>query len=114
MRTENLEIYPKDLPEKLSWKKAMEVCETLGDGWRLPTIDELNEVYTFYCEGFNYVTFKHPYYWSSSDKTLAGILPNYEDISNRFFAFGRHFNSNKDRLEIDKEHRHGVRPVRDL
>ena len=35
------EVYPKDLGEH-NWKDAKKVCEDLGDGWRLPTREELH------------------------------------------------------------------------
>ncbi|MBL0202382.1 MAG: DUF1566 domain-containing protein [Chitinophagaceae bacterium] len=44
-RLGNIEIAEKDFPNKLSWDKAKEACAELGNGWRLPTKDELNEMY---------------------------------------------------------------------
>ena len=37
---EELEWYPEDLPERMSWTAAKEAVEKLGDGWRLPTDKE--------------------------------------------------------------------------
>lgn len=35
--TEELEWYPNDLPESMTWPAAKEAVEKLGEGWRLPT-----------------------------------------------------------------------------
>ena len=40
----NLEVMTKDLGE-MTWDDAMKACADLGDGWRLPTKDELNLLY---------------------------------------------------------------------
>ncbi len=40
-----LEVSYKDLPDKLNWNEANEVCKALGNGWRLPTIEEFKEIY---------------------------------------------------------------------
>ena len=36
----NLEIHPKEFGE-MTWNEAIELVKTLGDGWRLPIIEEL-------------------------------------------------------------------------
>ena len=40
----NLEVMTEDL-EEMSWDDAKKACADLGDGWRLPTKDELNVLY---------------------------------------------------------------------
>ena len=47
--------------EPISWHKAIEYAESLGDGWRLPTRAELIDVCDNNVEGFN-----GSFYWSSS------------------------------------------------
>tara|TARA_Y100000389_G_scaffold80119_1_gene76847 strand:- start:362 stop:751 length:390 start_codon:yes stop_codon:yes gene_type:complete len=42
---EAFEVYPKDLEGRFTWDEAKEACEALGAGWRLPTKEELNEMY---------------------------------------------------------------------
>ena len=37
----NLSVYPQDLKGRYTWNEAMEVCDELGNGWRLPTRVEL-------------------------------------------------------------------------
>ena len=48
----------------MSWADAKKACETLGEGWRLPTKDELNSMYINRNEigGFSPVA-----YWCSSE-----------------------------------------------
>tara|TARA_B110000285_G_scaffold230364_1_gene296832 strand:- start:445 stop:1362 length:918 start_codon:yes stop_codon:yes gene_type:complete len=60
----NLEVMTEDLGE-MKWGEAMDACETLGDGWRLPTKDELNISYKNKEKigGFTDYT-----YWSSTDR----------------------------------------------
>ena len=41
----NLEINPTVLPLLLNWKSSVEKCDELGNGWRLPTKEELNIMY---------------------------------------------------------------------
>lgn len=40
----NLEVMTEDLGE-MKWMDAIKACADLGDGWRLPTKDELNILY---------------------------------------------------------------------
>ena len=60
----NLEISSNDFPSEMNWNNAKEACEALGDGWRLPCINELNILYRNRDKiggltGFNY--------WSSTE-----------------------------------------------
>lgn len=57
------EVYPEDLGD-YNWEDANKVCEDLGDGWRLPTREELHFMW------LNRRTIKgfaNDYYWSSSE-----------------------------------------------
>lgn len=65
------EIYPHDLGYGngtidgiMSWHYAMESCKRLGDGWRLPTKDEL---YLLYKKKENLGILPLHGYWSSSE-----------------------------------------------
>jgi type II secretory pathway pseudopilin PulG len=40
-----LEIAQHDFPETMLLKDAFLACEALGDGWRLPTHIEINDIY---------------------------------------------------------------------
>ena len=76
-----LEVMTKDLG-KMEWDDAMKACADLGDGWRLPTKDELlNILYENKDEIGGFAT---SYYWSSTE---------YDNSS----AWGRSFaNGNRD------------------
>ena len=81
----DFEVYPTDLGE-MSWNEAKEACANLGNGWRLPTKDELNLIY----ENKNVVGgFANYYYWSSTE---AG----FKYAWNQSFLNGLQFNGNKD------------------
>ena len=53
-----------DFPIMLNWQDAKKACEALGNGWRLPTIDELNILYKNkdIIRGFEKFS-----YWSSTE-----------------------------------------------
>ena len=58
----NLEVMTEDLG-KMTWDEAKKACKNLGDGWRLPTKDELNVLY----ENKEKIGgFADHYYWSST------------------------------------------------
>ena len=53
-----------DFPDRLEWVEAKKACESLSKGWRLPTKNELNELYKNKAMiGF----FWDEFYWSSSE-----------------------------------------------
>jgi hypothetical protein len=61
-------------PEKLmNWNEATQYADSLGEGWRLPTIEELISAYEDQVIGFRYEV-----YWSSStydqDVTYAWVV----------------------------------------
>ena len=41
-----IEVAKEDFPEDMEWKDAMSACQKLGSGWRLPSKEELEEMYT--------------------------------------------------------------------
>ena len=61
-QTFKFEVYPEDLGEH-NWEDAKKVCEDLGDGWRLPTREELHLMWLYKksIDGF-----ANDYYWSST------------------------------------------------
>lgn len=59
-----LEVAQKDFPEEINWDDAGMACKVLGDGWRLPTKDELNLMY-LYKDRIG--GFANNNYWSSKD-----------------------------------------------
>jgi hypothetical protein len=60
----NIEVAQYDFPNWMKWDDANEACEALGNGWRLPTKEELNILYQ------NRVViggFTNSLYWSSTE-----------------------------------------------
>jgi len=71
------EVYPKDLGQH-NWEDAKAVCAKLGDGWRLPTREELH---LMWLNRKSIGGFAAACYWSSS-----------EDGSDTAFAWFQIFN----------------------
>ncbi len=44
VKIDDLEVMTKDLG-KMNWEEAKKACKNLGNGWRLPSLDELNLIY---------------------------------------------------------------------
>ena len=59
----SLEVMTEDLGE-MDWDEAKKACADLGDGWRLPTKDELNVLYE---NKDNIGGFAGYAYWSSTE-----------------------------------------------
>jgi hypothetical protein len=93
----NLEVMTEDLG-KMKWDEAMKACADLGDGWRLPTKDDLNVLY----ENKDKIGgFTNLYYWSST-----------EDDS-KFKAWRQGFNIGNQNCGVNKNKRdYYVRAVR--
>ena len=77
------EIAPKSTElEELNWNDAILYCFSLNvdgkTGWRLPTNEELNEIY----ESAN--DFEKDTYWSSTDEIVNGAWCQYFGDGNRF------------------------------
>jgi hypothetical protein len=53
------------------WEDAQKACANLGSGWRLPTQDELDFMFTNKVEicGFSY----SDYYWSSTETSSTSV-----------------------------------------
>ena len=72
---------------------AERACESLGDGWRLPTKDELNILF----KGKDVIGgFKDGPYWSSTEGVAAGDL---QSTWWQNFWTGRQYKLNFNRLE---------------
>ena len=83
----NLEVMTEDLEGSMKWDEALRVCADLGDGWRLPTIEELNTLYQNKDEigGFTVND-----YWSSTEYNMY----NRNDAWRQNFFNGLQYNSN--------------------
>jgi len=79
-QTLEFEVYPKDLGEH-NWEDAKKVCEDLGDGWRLPTREELHLIWLNKesIGGFDTV-----YYWSSSEDGNSNVWVQYFCNGNQY------------------------------
>lgn len=80
----DFKVYPTDLGE-MSWNETKKACADLGDGWRLPTKEELNLIYKNKDEIGG---FADNYYWSSTE---------YNDYYawDQYFLNGRQYYNNK-------------------
>ena len=63
----NLEVMTEDLGH-MSWDDAKKACADLGDGWRLPTKDELNVLYENKDEIGGFAGYP---YWSSTESDFS-------------------------------------------
>lgn len=59
----NLEVAQNDFPKEMKWEDAKKACEKLGEGWSLPTKEELNILYQ---NKDKIGSFKDGYYWSDT------------------------------------------------
>ena len=110
----DLEITQYDFPKKMNWHDAKKACETLGDGWRLPTKDELNSSYFSQIDGvyFNW-------YWSSTlehytmsneylySKAKAALPTLYSKAWLQYFGEGGGY-----QINVNMKYKHSVRAVR--
>jgi len=60
--TLSFEISAKDLHE-MTWDEARQYTLVVGERWRLPTVEELNEMYRLHLKAVGGFQFKN--YWSS-------------------------------------------------
>jgi hypothetical protein len=97
------DIYiPENLRDEFTWEEAQRKCEDLGDGWRLPTKEELNLLHQ---KKDSIGGFSVNHYWSKSEidsmTAWSQYFGNFSDI------YGKQFIQNKkDRLS--------VRPIRKI
>ena len=72
------EFYPEKpeffISNKMNWEAATKACADLGDGWRLPTKEELNLIYQNKDEIGG---FANDYYWSSTEYTSDSAWGQY-------------------------------------
>ena len=69
------EIYVNgsDEPSRMPWDVAKSTCACKGNGWRLPTIGELQTIYG-YKDMFG--NFSREYYWAYEQKMYSGRFYN--------------------------------------
>lgn len=83
--TPHLEVYHKDCEGILNWFKAADFCKNLGEGWRLPTKEELNLLYLHKDKIGGFVEAS---YWSSTEASAY-------DAWRQNFINGNQFNDGK-------------------
>ena len=66
MRVDNILVAQKDFPKQMNWYDANKACTALGNGWRLPTEEELN---TLNKSKVKISGFSNEYYWSSTENS---------------------------------------------
>lgn len=96
----NLIIAQNDFPERMNWEDAKKACQSLGNGWRMPSKDELKILYKNFNKigGFDFVG-----YWSSTESGSEDARVSY--FNDGFFA--GHTSS-------PKRFQYKVRAVKDL
>lgn len=90
----NFEISQKDLPKKLNWLEAHQACQALGNGWRLPTKQEVETI--MYSNKRRINDFLDKHYWSSEEGnselgwifrcTEANEFDGYNPKYNKYFV----------------------------
>ncbi len=80
----NLEVAEKDFPNKMNWQSAKIACEALRNGWRLPTIVELNIMFQ---NKKKIGGFANLYYWSSTEVDFfnAWVQDFYDGFQGHYF-----------------------------
>ena len=78
----NLEVMTEDLGD-MNWDEAKKACKNLGDGWRLPTKDELNLLY----ENKEKIGgFANVFYWSSTEYDDYGAWGQGFSFGNQYYG----------------------------
>jgi len=108
---ETIEVANKDFTNVMNWWDAIKACKKLGNGWRLPSIDELRVIYKqLHTEGMGDLS-THNTDWSSS--TFSGIAKGAETYS-AYDAWDFSFEDAKNDYPNYKENALHVRAVRTL
>jgi hypothetical protein len=100
----NLEIAQNDFNTILTWYYAKEKCKQLGNGWRLPTIEELEILYN---NKDNIGGFDDGYYYSSTLRANEASL-----LAPMTILFGDGFKSRSQYYEQTAFHVRAVRSIR--
>jgi formylglycine-generating enzyme required for sulfatase activity len=95
IRVEQLLVAQNDFANRMDWYDAKKACAALGNGWRLPTMQELYDLYQNRDKIGSFASGSH---WSST-----------EDLNN--YAWGQVF-YNGLQLDFNKSNPNYVRAVR--
>lgn len=83
-----LQVWPEDLGE-MNWDEATQRVKELGPGWRLPTIEEFENI--LYPNRHKIPELNESYYWSSSENDTNSawsftFLFSYAYLPNKYFT----------------------------
>ncbi len=88
----NIEVAQYDFSNRMKWGDAINICSKLGNGWRLPTKEELDVLFK---NKHLIGNFKDPYlaYWSSSEAVMdlawyEVMKDGFTSSSEKFYKFG--------------------------
>lgn len=93
IKIENFEVAQFDFSDKMNWSDAKAACEELGNGWRLPSKDELNILYENKAKIDN---FEGTYYWSLTEASSSNFAWN-QDF---FFGTQKDYYEKKNTLSV--------------
>ena len=88
----------------MPWQNAVNIHEQLGEGWRLPTLDELSLMYQTIGQGANNTgEFNNELYWSNTayDENQARLLRFWD--GNTSFHYNKHVEHRKFRVRAIRE-----------
>ncbi len=88
----------------MPWQNAIKIHEQLGEGWRLPTLDELILMYQTIGQGANITgEFTNELYWSATayDENQARLLRFWD--GNTSFHYNKHVEHRKFRVRAIRE-----------
>ena len=83
----DFQVAENDFPIKMNWKDANIECAKLGNGWRLPTNDELNLLFQ---NKAKIGGFKNDGYWSAEENDLDNAW--HKDFNQGKFTYGNKYN----------------------
>ena len=89
MKDLKLEWQENPPSDPMTWDEANEYVKSLGEGWRLPTKEELKEAYDSKIEGFK----KSLAYWGSEEYVQNTIYAWLVNFYNRYVLYGGKTNS---------------------
>jgi hypothetical protein len=87
-----IEIYKNDIPG-VRWNKAQSFAQLLGDGWRLPTLEELALIRSIRNIGdigrfpVEYSDFSDSYYWSNKEGEATSVKTQGKDGKSNYAYF---------------------------
>ena len=80
----NIEVARNDFKNVQTWNDAIAKCKGLGEGWRLPTKDELNKLFNNKKKIGGFKDGLSDYYWSVSEHSYDAWFQNFSSGSQMF------------------------------